>query len=490
MTTWFVPALVVFPLLVNAQTTAADSLRMDWSHQLSVSRSTPTLQVVVNPPLRFSSAIHDSVWETLRQLKGEYVRYVPWLPYPRLAVAELKPPSNGRCYWDFSLIDPMTKDFLQATRGHRFILNFSTIPAWMFRSTQTVSYPESPDSVTWNYTQGTLPVDSSYQQIAAYYRRLVSWYTRGGFTDECGTYHASGNHFHIPYWEVFNEPDQEHHPEPEIYTREYDAVVGAIRSVSPDTRFVGMALASENDPHWFEYFLNHKNHRPGIPLDMISYHFYAIGYPGQGIESMQYSFFDQANGFLNSVRYIESIRRRLSPRTRTSIDEIGSILSSDFDSSSPEIPAQYWNLSAALYAYLYIQLTRIGIDVIGESQLLGYPSQYPSVSMVNWTSGRGNARYWALKIIRDNLGPGDVLVAGGAEGTEGLEVQGFLTPAGKRILVVNRSARPATLAVPADFRAGQFLRVDPSSGERMPAPESIGSKDLVLGPFGVAILRP
>jgi hypothetical protein len=47
----------------------------------------------------------------------DFVRYVPWLPYPKLAVAELEPPANGKTSWDFSLIDPMTLDFLNAQKG-------------------------------------------------------------------------------------------------------------------------------------------------------------------------------------------------------------------------------------------------------------------------------------------------------------------------------------------------------------------------------------
>ena len=29
--------------------------------------------------------------------------------------------------------------------------------------------------------------------------------------------------------------------------------------------------------------------------------------------------------------------------------------------------------------------------------------------MVDWNTGKPNARYWALKLLRDNLGPGDRL---------------------------------------------------------------------------------
>ena len=48
----------------------------------------------------------------------------------------------------------------------------------------------------------------------------------------------------------------------------------------------------------------------------------------------------------------------------------------------------------------------MGIDVAGESQLVGYPSQFPDVSMMNWENGNPNARYWILKLLKDNFGPG------------------------------------------------------------------------------------
>ncbi len=46
----------------------------------------------------------------------------------------------------------------------------------------------------------------------------------------------------------------------------------------------------------------------------------------QTIADWQYTFFDQADGFLNTVRYIENIRKRLSPQTKTDTDELGVIL--------------------------------------------------------------------------------------------------------------------------------------------------------------------
>src|SRR5215475_11376164 len=251
------------------------SVNVQWDKVIRISQTTATLQVVVNPPLRRGTPVHDNAFKTLHDLGADYVRYVPWLPYPRLGVAELEPPTNGRTSWDFSLIDPMTIDFLEATKGHSVILNFSTIPQWMYHTEKTVAYPADPNQAIWDYEQGTELRDPTMKEVADYYARLLGWYTQGGFTDEMGRFHKSGYHYAIPQWEVLNGVDFEHHFDAETYTRLYDEVVIALKKVQPDTKFVGLALAIPIEPHYFEYFLDHKNHKPGVPLDFISYHFYA-----------------------------------------------------------------------------------------------------------------------------------------------------------------------------------------------------------------------
>lgn len=473
------------PVIAGAQ---KDSLVVDWGKTQFISKSAATLQVVVNPPLRRGASIHDAAYAALAALGCDYVRYVPWLPYPLLGVAELEPPANGQTFWDFSRIDPLTVDFLQATKGHSVILNFSTIPAWMYKTDKPIPIPANPDSAVWDYTQGTAPRDSTLAEIGNYYARLYSWYTKGGFKDEFGKTHTSGYHFAVPYWEVLNEVDFEHNNTPQSYTKIYDAVAGAIRKVSPGTKFVGMALAYPDRPEWFEYFLNPKNHKPGIPLDMISYHFYGGGSIEQGSGVMQYTFFDQADGFLKEVKFIESIRKRLSPSTKTTVDEIGSILSSDNGEPNAVIPDDYWNLSGALYAYVYLGLVHQGIDVIGESQLTGYPTQYPSVSMINWKTGNPNARYWVLKLIHDHFGPGDRLVNTGVIG-DGVVAQGFVTARGKRVLLINRTNREIMLALPASLEGAKWLVVDPSTGDNAPASSLIGGHGVQLKPLAVGVIE-
>jgi hypothetical protein len=479
-------AFVAMPVSLHGQD--ALQLTIHWDKTSVVSKSTPTLQVVVNPPLRPGEPLSIASYKAVKELGADYVRYVPWLPYPRLAVAELEPPTSQKTSWDFSLIDPMTKDFFAATNGHPTVMNFSTMPTWLFKTDKPVTYPADPNQPVWNYTQGTELRDTSGKEMGGYYERLVSWYVNGGFTDENGARHDSGYHYKLPIWEVLNEADSEHAMTPQDYTKRYDIIVEAIHRASPETKFMGLALAAPRDnPEFFEYFLNPANHKPGIPMDYISYHFYASPTRSQTIANWQYTFFDQADGFLNTVRYVESIRKRLSPKTKTDLDELGVILPTDntaADNVPP--PAAYYNLAGSLYAYLFVELSRMQIDIIGESQLVGYPTQYPSVSMMDWTNNKPNPRFWVLKLIKDNFHPGDTLVNTNLEGQD-VEAQAFLTAAGRKLLLANKRDHAVDVKLP-DAEKATAMTVDESTGDE-PA-HSVKPTDgkLKLEPFAVSVV--
>jgi hypothetical protein len=483
-----------FVLVFSASSALAQTgtLHVDWDKTLVVSRSTPTLQVVVNPMTAPGSPIHDGTFAALKALGADYVRYVPWLPYPQWAVAELAPPTAAGTSWNFKAIDPMTKDFLDATAGHPNILNFSTIPAWMFKTAKPVTYPSDPFIPIWNYTQGTELVDPTGKQLGAYYGRLVSWYAKGGFTDENGVRHDSGYHYPVPIWEVLNEPEFEHNTTPKQYTERYDAIVAGIRAVSPETKFMGMALAQPSSvPDYFEYFLNPKNHKPGIPIDYISYHFYATPSPDETIADWQYTFFDQAEGFLHTVRYAEAIRKRLAPNVKVDLDELGVISADDGGQDQPghvtkPIPAAYWNLAGGMYAYLYIELAKLQIDIVGESQLVGYPTQFPSVSMMDWTNAKPNARFWVLKLLKDNFGPGDKLVETGTSQLPYTVAQGFVTAKGNKLLLINKHDQ--TIEVPLPEGAKQAQAVDVESGEGPARSIEIQGNKITLAPFAVTVV--
>jgi hypothetical protein len=466
-------------------------LTINWNNVVSTSKTTATLQVVVNPPLRRGTSVHDNAFQALHDLGADYVRYVPWLPYPKLGVAELEPPTGGKTSWDFSLIDPMTIDFLEATKGHPVTLNFSTIPQWMFKTGEN-KYPDDPNQVVWDYEKGLDFRDPTFKEAADYYARLISWYTQGGFTDEAGKRHDSGHHYKVTHWEVLNEPDLERNISPEIYTKFYDAVVTAMGKASPDTKFVALGLAMPSQlPQYFEYFLNPKNHKQGIPLDWISYHFYAIPTVDQTPEIQQFTFFAQADGFLNTVRYVETIRKRLSPNTRTMVNELGAISADDLTQGEPghitqPIPSSYWGLTGAMYAYLFQEFTKMGIDVAGESQLVGYPTQFPSVSMVDWENGKPNPRFWVLKLIKDNFGPGDKVVSIDGDRSPFVSSLALITKGGKkRVLLVNKRDRPMTVNIPS-ASGGSETYADQTTGFDPPATKPVTSDDIQLKGYSVS----
>ena len=476
----------------QAQEIKAQEIKVDWNQVERVSNTTPTLQVVVNPPLRRGSAIHDEAFRALRDLQADYVRFVPWLPYPRLGVAELEPPSADKTFWDFSQIDPVTLDFLAAASGHSVVLNFSTIPQWMFKTGKPVAYPGAPDEVCWGYEQGTELRDPSMKEVSDYFTRLVSWYTLGGFTDELGQRHDSGHHYKVDYWEVLNEPEYEHAITPQTYTRIYDAEVASLHKLDPQMKFVGMSLATPSkSPEFFEYFLDPKNHQPGIPLDAISYHFYAVPAADQGSDVDPFTFFEQADHFLDTVRYVETIRRRLSPKTQTMLNEIGTIRAEDISQAdgfvAGAMPVSYWNLSGGVYAYLYAQLAQLGVEVVGESQLVGYPTQFPSVSMLDWNTGHPNARYQVLKMLRDHFQPGDRLVATNLAAPS-LYAQGFVTSQGtKRVLIINKRNRTARLSLPG-ATGGRIQVVDQTTGGNSPQSVELSSNQFTLSGLAVAVV--
>src|SRR5438874_4651447 len=97
--------LVAYTVLIStslfAQTDTC-KITIDWKAVVSESKTTATLQLVENPMVRPGSPIHTSTFKALKELGADYVRYVPWFPYPKMAVAELQPPAANKTYWDFT----------------------------------------------------------------------------------------------------------------------------------------------------------------------------------------------------------------------------------------------------------------------------------------------------------------------------------------------------------------------------------------------------
>jgi hypothetical protein len=203
----------------------------------------------------------EKIYAALGNFRVDLARLQPWFRYPRLSVAELEPPAGGRTSWDFSAMDPIVIDFMQAA-GHRpVMLNLGTIPQWMFKTDKPVSYPADADEIAWNYAGGTELRDPTLAELTDYYRRPVSWYAKGSFEDEYGRLHSGGQHFKIDYWEMLNEPDLEQNWSPEQYTRIYDAVVAALRPLDrAHARRAARLVEAGKRPHQPERLCGRRRH--------------------------------------------------------------------------------------------------------------------------------------------------------------------------------------------------------------------------------------
>ena len=136
---------------------------------------------------------------------------------------------------------------------------------------------------------------------------------------------------------MLNEIEGEHGDSPQQYVTLYDAVVTAIRKFAPTgsrtMKFVGLALESDTNFAQATYFLNPANHAPGIPIDAMSFHFYAQNSPrdGGGEGHTYENFFVEAESFLADCAKFISIRDQLNPGVILDADELGVILPDDND---------------------------------------------------------------------------------------------------------------------------------------------------------------
>jgi hypothetical protein len=181
----------------------------------------------------------------------------------------------------------------------------------------------------------------------------------------------------------------------------------------------------------------------------------------------------------------------LSPSTRTTIDEIGSISADDGAQNNPghvtaPIPDSYWALSGATYAYVVGRLAELGIDVAGESQLVGYPTQYPSVSLVDWNTGAPNPRFRVLELLKHNFVGGEQLVSV-SSGTPAVYALGLIGRGGERkLLLVNKRNRDFTVKLPRPAQKVEF--VDQTTRSNPPGSRTIIGTGYLLHGFGVAVI--
>lgn len=108
--------------------------------------------------------------------------------------------------------------------------------------------------------------------------------------------------------------------------------------------------------------------------------------------------------------------------------------------------------------------------------------------MVDWKTGQPNARFWTLKLLHENFGPGDKLVQGRISDPY-VYAQAFVMPDGRRkVLLANERNRAFKITIPGAAGATEEY-VDQTTGEQPPASAQLSGDEFTLSGFGVAVLR-
>jgi hypothetical protein len=503
-------ALFAAPLMLAAQqppppsTTA--TITTEWKHVIATSATIPTTQILAHAYTLRDSPVHDALFQAFGDLGTDDSRLQFWYSVTRQAVLEIEEPSATETHWDFQYADPLLADFYAHTTGKHH-LNISTIPRWMF-NVEPKQVPEDPRASFYPYTddtRGDLLKDPSGKEIADYQARIFSWYTQGGFTDEAGKFHKSDHHYKVDYWDILNEPDFENHITVEQFTRIYDAVTAAIHKIDPHVEFFAPEV-SGSEISWAKYFLDPKNHAPGfLPIRWFTFHNY-VNAPNDPSTWHAKYFTDPAKSetdgvsasvLLDRVREVMQIRDQLSPHTEVIVDELGTfndVKTTEEACRAPEpydayLPL-YWNAIGANWAYIFAGVERMRMPVFSMSQMIGYPTQCPSISMFDKDTARPNAHYWTLHLIERNFHPGDKLVATSAS-TPDVAAQASVTGAGKKLLLVNTTEHAVEADLAQTFPGAHSLRaevVDQVSGEQPPRVEAVTNKRVTLAPFSVVVV--
>lgn len=412
---------------------------------------------------------------------------------------------------------------------NKSVIDFGVFPNWNY---ENVSYGEglidNPYQVNNNYaTVGNiLKNQSAIDSISNYYTNIISYYYNGEFID-CYNQTIKNNlnkTYPIEILEILNDIEIEHNMTPETYTLLYDNIVLNIeKNISKDIKFMGLSLIDYTNYDYYRYFLNKSNHiNSNIPIDYISFNFFAkcdtsVNCSNDNPNTYT-SFFNQSDIFIDYViNNISVIKNKLSPQTKIDIDEIGIGL----QTSNP--PNIFWNVASGMFAYIYGKLLINNdakdhdIAIVGQSFYVGYPDltnkEFPAspngidafgaaTTMVNWTSGQPNAKYWSLKIMIDYLNIGDNLVET-LQDNDAAFVQGYLhqdsysqqTMNHYKVLFINKINENITVYLNSNTKVvdnttanGKLYVVDQSSGENEARIESFNlNNPVVLQPFAVAV---
>ncbi len=186
-----------------------------------------------------------------------------------------------------------------------------------------------------------------------------------------------------------------------------------------------------------------------------------------------------AEVFVARMREVLKIRDELSPQTKVSVDELGTFndVKTTEEACRANEPYQayhplYWNAIGANWAYIFIASEQLSLPLFSMSQMIGYPTQCPSISMFDKDTAKPNAHYWVLSLINNYFGPGDKLTATTSSSPD-VQAQAAIGRKGHSVLLVNTTERSLPVDLATSLTAGTATAeiVDQASGENAPRHE-------------------
>jgi len=407
----------------------------------------------------------------------------------------------------------------------------STQPAWIY-SPENYNWRANPDAPD-NYCRGSAATCNN-TLLGDYYERLYGYFLNGFMTDEAGILHnRPGGPLNITTLEIFNEVDYEHGYTVEQYTQSFDAVVLGVRraeaasSARPPTaaiKFVGMNLPNIDDgskvASWAAYFLNASNHSPevqGTALDYIGYHAYPTNGPYKRDDPNSFSLlFEYVDSYIEGhVLALDGVIATLSPNTRTVLDETGADMDGVLgEGPPPDNNPRYWVAAASYWAYMYMRSANDSSTVVqcGSSQLMDAPGQEPSVTLLDWSSGNGTARFWVVRLFVETFDVGATLrhatvttsTGGDGIGTSAVYAMGVSKLKGSGgwgLLLINKRNAWVTVSLACNSGGGNTttttplcncasMRVIDEFNRLLPAREEAceSQESVVLAPYATAVV--
>jgi hypothetical protein len=110
--------------------------------------------------------------------------------------------------------------------------------------------------------------------------------------------------------------------------------------------------------------------------------------------------------------------------------------------------------------------------------------------MMDWTNGKPNARYWVLKLIKDSFHPGDKLAETKlSQDTSDVSAQAFITPSGRKLLLVNKRNREVDVTLPHGTSEVTLATVDEATADGPARNSEHEGTALRISPFSVTVIK-